>query len=221
MQIDSGVELVAVKKLNYVLHDIEKESFLFAEVKPSWRQRIEIAYGVARGLLYLHEECITQIVQCDIKPENILLDDYYNARISDFGSPILTMNQSQIHIAIRRAKGYVACAHEWFRILRITIKVGVYSFDVVQLEIIYCKRSVDVERNCKESKYNRLGVKLQVNGELCVVVDYEPQAFLEQWKLQKFVMVALWCVQEDQSLRPTMRKVVQMLEEKVELHVQP
>ncbi|CAN6693439.1 unnamed protein product [Malus baccata var. baccata] len=131
---------------------------------------------------------------CDIKPENILLDDYYN---------------SQIHIAIRRAKGYVACAHEWFRILRITIK------------IIYCNRSVDVERNCKESKYNILGVKLLVNGELCVVVDYEPQAFLEQWKLQKFVMVALWCVQEDQSLRPTMRKVVQMLEEKVELHVQP
>ncbi|KAM0995520.1 hypothetical protein ACFX13_005684 [Malus domestica] len=175
MQIDSGVELVAVKKLNY----------------------------------------------CDIKPENILLDDYYNARISDFGSAILTMNQSQIHSVIRRTKGYVACAPEWFHILRITIKVDVYSFDVVQLEIISCKSSVDVESNCKESKYNRLGVQLLVNGELCVVVDYEPQAFLEQWKLQKFVMVALWCVQEDQSLRPTMRKVVQMLEEKVELHVQP
>ncbi|GMN26587.1 hypothetical protein TIFTF001_001356 [Ficus carica] len=50
-------------------------AFLFGDSKPSWKQRIEIALGIARGLLYLHEECNTQIIHCDIKPQNILLDE--------------------------------------------------------------------------------------------------------------------------------------------------
>ena len=54
-------------------------SFLFGDLKPNWNQRIQIAIGIARGLLYLHEECSTQIIHCDIKPQNILLDGYYNA----------------------------------------------------------------------------------------------------------------------------------------------
>ena len=54
-------------------------SFLFGDLKPSWKQRISIASGIARGLLYLHDECSTQIIHCDIKPQNILLDEYYNA----------------------------------------------------------------------------------------------------------------------------------------------
>lgn len=60
-------------------------SFLFGDPKPSWSRRSQIALGVARGLFYLHEECSTGIIHCDIKPQNILLDEYYNARISDFG----------------------------------------------------------------------------------------------------------------------------------------
>jgi hypothetical protein len=63
--------------------------------KPSWKLRLEIAIEIARGLVYLHEECITRIIHCDIKPQNILLDDYFNARISDFGlAKLLNMNQS-------------------------------------------------------------------------------------------------------------------------------
>ncbi|XP_034222710.1 G-type lectin S-receptor-like serine/threonine-protein kinase LECRK3 [Prunus dulcis] len=163
IQIGSGVQ-VAVKKLNCVIQDGEKEfktelsvigkthhknlvclvgycdegqhrllvyeflsngtlaSFLFADTKPSWTQRIEIACGVAKGLLYLHEECSTQVIHCDIKPQNILLDDYYTARISDFGlAKLLMMNQSHTHTAIRGTKGYVA--PEWFRNMPITAKV--------------------------------------------------------------------------------------------------
>jgi serine/threonine protein kinase len=60
-------------------------SFLFGDVKLSWNQRTQIAFGIARGLLYLHDECSTQIIHCDIKPQNILLDEHYDARIADFG----------------------------------------------------------------------------------------------------------------------------------------
>ncbi|CAN6556018.1 unnamed protein product [Malus baccata var. baccata] len=262
MQIGSGVE-VAVKKLNYVMQDVEKEfktelkvigqthhknlvrlfgycdegqerllvyeflrngtlaSFLFSDIKPSWRQRIELAYGVAQGLLYLHEECSTQIIHCDIKPQNILLDDYYTARISDFGlAKLMLMNQSQTHTAIRGTKGYVA--PEWFRNLPITTKVDVYSFGVVLLEIICCRRSVDMEGNCEESAILTYWVyDCYVDGGLDAVVDYEVEALGDRTTLEKFVMVAIWCIQEDPSLRPTMRKVVQMLEGVVEVPVPP
>ncbi|PRQ35302.1 putative protein kinase RLK-Pelle-SD-2b family [Rosa chinensis] len=81
-------------------------SFIFGDEKPSWRQRMEIAYGVARGLLYLHEECTTQIIHCDIKPQNTLLDDHCNARVSDFGLAKLMMtNQSKTHTTIKGTKG--------------------------------------------------------------------------------------------------------------------
>ncbi|KAM1354443.1 hypothetical protein ACFX2H_028607 [Malus domestica] len=262
MQIGSGVE-VAVKKLRYVMQDVEKEfktelnvigkthhknlvrlfgycdegqqkllvyeflsngtlaSFLFSDIKPSWKQRIEIAYGIAKGLLYLHEECSTQIIHCDIKPQNILLDDYYTPRISDFGlAKLLMMNQSQTHTAIRGTKGYVA--PEWFRNLPITTKVDVYSFGVVLLEIICCRRNVDVEGNLEERAILTDWVyDCYVEGVLDAVVDHEVEALGDRATLEKFVMVGIWCIQEDPSLRPTMRRVVQMFEAVVEVHVPP
>ncbi|KAL9455306.1 hypothetical protein AB3S75_010674 [Citrus x aurantiifolia] len=78
-------------------------SILFGNLKPNWNLRTNIAFQIARGLLYLHEDCSSQIIHCDIKPQNILIDDHYNARISDFGlAKLLTLNQSKtIKTAIR------------------------------------------------------------------------------------------------------------------------
>ena len=60
-------------------------TFLFGSSRPKWHQRIQIILGTAKGLLYLHEECSIQTIHCDIKPQNILLDDSLTARTSDFG----------------------------------------------------------------------------------------------------------------------------------------
>jgi serine/threonine protein kinase len=88
-------------------------SFIFIHLKPSWSQRVRIAIGIAKGLVYLHEECCTQIIHCDIKPQNILLDDDYNPRISDFGlAKLLLINKSHTKTGIRGTKGYVA--PNWF-----------------------------------------------------------------------------------------------------------
>ncbi|MFS8033590.1 putative protein kinase RLK-Pelle-SD-2b family [Helianthus anomalus] len=57
-------------------------SFLFGDVRPSWKHRSNMALGIANGLSYLHEECSTQVIHCDIKPQNILLDDYFNANVT-------------------------------------------------------------------------------------------------------------------------------------------
>ncbi|XP_039065064.1 G-type lectin S-receptor-like serine/threonine-protein kinase LECRK3 [Hibiscus syriacus] len=152
-------------------------SFLFGELKPSWNQRTEIAVGIARGLCYLHEECSPQIIHCDIKSQNILLNDCYDARISDFGlSKLLGLDQTCTNTAIRGTKGYVA--PEWFKSMPVTVKVDVYSFGGVE-----------------------------------ALMENDPEALSDKMKLERFVMVALWCIQEDTSLRPTMKKVLLMLEE--------
>ncbi|KAK3205060.1 hypothetical protein Dsin_019106 [Dipteronia sinensis] len=254
--------LIAVKKLNTLIHDGDKEfkaevnvigqthhknlvrllgfcddglqrllvyeflsngtlaSSLFGELKPSWSLRTEIALGIARGLLYLHEECSTQIIHCDIKPQNILLDDYYNARISDFGlAKLLLLNQSQTHTAIRGTKGYVA--PEWFRNLPVTVKVDVYSFGVLLLEIICCRRSVDMEINEAEALLTDWAYDCYCEGVLDALVEFDKEALNDMKKVTRFVMVGIWCIQEDPSLRPTMRKVTQMLEGVVEVLVPP
>ncbi|PQQ00045.1 G-type lectin S-receptor-like serine/threonine-protein kinase RLK1 [Prunus yedoensis var. nudiflora] len=194
-------------------------SFLFADEKPSWGQRMEIAYGIAKGLEYLHEECSTPIIHCDIKPQNILLDDYYTARIADFGLAKLSMmNQSHTPTSIRGTKGYAA--PEWLKNMRITTKVDVYSFGVVLLEIICCRRSVN--NNCEEKAILTNWVyDCYQEGKIDAVLDHETEALHDKKNLEKSVMVAIWCIQEDPSDRPTMRKVVQMLEGVVEVHAPP
>ena len=92
----------------------------------------------------MHEECSTQIIHCDIKPQNILLDDSFTARISDFGlAKLLKTDQTRTTAGIRGTKGYVA--PEWFRHMPVTAKVDVYSFGVLLLELICCRKSFEVE----------------------------------------------------------------------------
>ncbi|CAI9303896.1 unnamed protein product [Lactuca saligna] len=195
--------------------------YLFAETKPTWRQRIYIAVGIAKGLAYLHEECSTQIIHCDIKPQNILLDDYLNAKISDFGlAKLLMMNQSHTNTGIRGTKGYVA--PEWFRQMPVTVKVDVYSFGVLLLEIISCRKSLVYESGEKGvAVLTDLAWDYYQEGRLDTFVENDLEALDDYKKLATFVMVGLWCVQENSSMRPTMRKVIQMLEGGIEVAEPP
>ncbi|XP_030505563.2 G-type lectin S-receptor-like serine/threonine-protein kinase RLK1 [Cannabis sativa] len=263
LDMDSSVIVIAVKKLNFLVAETEKEfknevnviaqthhknlvrllgycndgqnrllvyeylqngtlaKFAFGDLKPNWKQRVGIALDIAKGLLYLHEECNTQIIHCDIKPQNILLDEYNNAKISDFGlAKPLMMNQSQTNTAIRGTKGYVA--PEWFRSMPITSKVDVYSFGVVLLEIVCCRKNVDMEIG-EEGKeiLTDWAYDCFTEGSLDMLVDYEVDALNDRKKLESYVKVSMWCIQENPCLRPNMRKVVQMLEGVVEVEDPP
>ncbi|GMH00083.1 hypothetical protein Nepgr_001922 [Nepenthes gracilis] len=196
--------------------------FLFGELKPSWVERVRIAQGVARGLLYLHDECITPIIHCDIKPQNIILDEYHDTRISNFGlTKFLMLNLSHMQTAIRGTKGYGA--PEWFRNNPVTTKVDVYSYGVLLLEIVCCRRNISAEmmRGEECAILTDLAADCYESGTLDALLHDDAEALADLRRLERLVMVALWCVQEDPSMRPTMRRVTQMLEGVVEVAIPP
>ncbi|XP_059640245.1 G-type lectin S-receptor-like serine/threonine-protein kinase LECRK3 [Cornus florida] len=191
---------------------------LFApENRPSWDERIRIALDIARGILYLHEECETQIIHCDIKPQNILMDEYRRAKISDFGlAKLLKPDETKTFTGIRGTRGYVA--PEWHCKLPVTVKADVYSFGIVLLEIICCRRSVDWslpedEAVLEEWVYNCFNA--------CEMGKLMGDEQIDKRKLERMVKVGLWCIQDEPSLRPSMKKVLLMMEGTVDIPVPP
>ncbi|XP_052479304.1 G-type lectin S-receptor-like serine/threonine-protein kinase LECRK3 [Gossypium raimondii] len=185
-------------------------SFLFGILRPSWQQRLQIASGIAKGLTYLHEECSKQIIHCDIKPQNILLDESLTAKISDFGLAKLLMNdKTRTKTGIRGTKGYVA--PEWFRNIPVTVKVDVYSFGVMLLEIICCRRCVEVEME-EAAILTDWVFQCYSEGMIEKLVEDDEEARNDVGKLEKLLKVGIWCVQEEPMLRPSMRIVTMMLD---------
>ncbi|XP_038726019.1 G-type lectin S-receptor-like serine/threonine-protein kinase LECRK3 [Tripterygium wilfordii] len=196
-------------------------NFLFGPTRPNWYKRLNFALGIARGLLYLHEECSSQIIHCDIKPQNILIDDSLTTKISDFGlAKLLKKDQSQTMTAIRGTKGYVA--PEWFRSLPITAKVDVYSFGVLLLELVCCRKSFEQDlENEDQMILADWACDCYKERKLHMLVENDEEAMDDLERVKKFLMIAIWCTQEDPSQRPTMKKVTQMLEGAVDVSLPP
>ncbi|XP_020241714.1 G-type lectin S-receptor-like serine/threonine-protein kinase LECRK2 [Asparagus officinalis] len=194
---------------------------LFRSDRPEWNQRVKIALGIAEGLAYLHDECRTQIIHCDIKPQNILLDDNFEARISDFGlAKLLRLDQTRTSTGIRGTIGYFA--PEWFKNVAITAKVDVYSYGVMLLEIICCRRNFEWGPESQE-KLTVIGWAKECykNGRLDLLVAEDEEAKKDGTRLERLVMVAISCVQDEPWLRPSMKKVVQMLEGAISVSLPP
>ncbi|GMJ03567.1 hypothetical protein like AT5G24080 [Hibiscus trionum] len=183
--------------------------FLFkSKLKINWEGRVEIVLNIARGLCYLHEECETQIIHCDIKPENILMDDKGYAKIADFGlAKLLMPYQSKTYTGIRGTRGYVA--PEWHRNLPITVKADVYSFGIMLFEIVCCRRSVEADVPENEQVLVHWVYDCFKANEVEKLVRNEE---ITNSKLERTIKVGLWCTQDEASSRPSMKKVILMLE---------
>ncbi|KAM4092367.1 hypothetical protein ACB094_06G034100 [Castanea mollissima] len=185
---------------------------------PVCKERIRIALDVARGLLYLHEESEVRIIHCNIKPQNILMDDNWIAKISDFGfAKILMSNQSRATMGAEGASAYLA--PEWQNNPLISIQTDIYSFGIVLLEIVCCRRSIEVNvSTADEIILSNWVYNCFAAGELAKLVKDEN---VDTMTLERMVKVGLWCVQEDPALRPSMKNVILMLEGTIEIPVPP
>lgn len=196
-------------------------SYLFVSPRPNWYKRVQIASTTARGLCYLHEECSSQIIHCDIKPQNVLLDESMSAKISDFGlAKLLKQDQTKTMTGIRGTRGYVA--PEWFRSMPITTKVDVYSFGILLLELVCCRKNIELDvEDEKEVILSDWAYDCHDEGKIHLLIVDDEEAQDDFKRVEKFVSIGLWCIQEDPSLRPNMKRVVQMLEGSVLVSVPP
>jgi hypothetical protein len=180
----------------------------------SWSQRFKIALGTARGLAYLHHECLEWIVHCDVKPENILLTRDFEAKIADFGLSKLSKrdNSSLNFTHMRGTMGYIA--PEWGLNLPIDAKVDVYSYGVVLLEMVTGSRvssgmTIDDEEMDFMLFIQEVKQKLAQKVDMDIV-DPRLKGRLNQEQATMMVKIAVSCLQE-RSKRPTMDQIVKDL----------
>ncbi|KAJ0924056.1 putative protein kinase RLK-Pelle-SD-2b family [Helianthus annuus] len=115
------------------VENLSLDKRLFSSNFLQWKERFQVAIGIAKGLAYLHHEWLEWVIHCDVKPENILLDGALRPKIADFGLAKLSGQNSKV-TRMRGTRGYMA--PEWAHNLPITAKVDVYSYGVVVLEIV-------------------------------------------------------------------------------------
>uniref|UniRef100_A0A0E0ASK1 non-specific serine/threonine protein kinase n=1 Tax=Oryza glumipatula TaxID=40148 RepID=A0A0E0ASK1_9ORYZ len=184
---------------------------------PSWSNRIAIALDVARGLQYLHEEIEVPIIHCDIKPENILIDSSGMAKIADFGlAKLLIGNQTKTFTGVRGTRGYLA--PEWSKNTAITVKVDIYSFGVMLLEIISCRKSMALKLAGEECNISEWAYEYMFSGEMKEVAAGKG---VDEVELERMVKIGIWCTQDEPVARPAMKSVVQMMEGSVQVQRPP
>ncbi|KAA8536659.1 hypothetical protein F0562_029137 [Nyssa sinensis] len=181
-----------------------------------WTRRLRIALGVARGLAYLHELADPPIIHRDIKSNNILLDELLNAKVADFGisKPMGDTEKGYITTQVKGTMGYLD--PEYYMTLQLTEKSDVYSFGVLMLELITARRPIEKGRyivdvvwqvmDTSKDLYNLLEI---LDPAICLGTTLKG--------LEKFVDMAMKCVEESGAVRPTMSEVVKEIENIMQL----
>jgi serine/threonine protein kinase len=176
-----------------------------------WEKKFEIAVGTAKGLAYLHDECLDWVLHCDVKPENILLDSDYQPKVADFGLSKLLNRGELDHLSfskMRGTRGYMA--PEWAYNLPITSKVDVYSYGIVVLEMVTGKSPTIMHSSDSGGAREHTRLVTLVREQIGNIIDPD-MAGEYAAKMELLVKVALQCVAEDKDYRPTMNQVVEML----------
>ncbi|XP_016498563.1 G-type lectin S-receptor-like serine/threonine-protein kinase SD2-5 [Nicotiana tabacum] len=178
----------------------------------TWLTRQKIISDIAKGLAYLHEDCSQKIIHLDIKPQNILLDQHLNAKISDFGlSKLIEKDKSKVVTRMRGTPGYLA--PEWLSSI-ITEKVDVYAFGIVLLEILCGRKNLDWSEADEEDVHLlRVFRRKAEEEELMDMVDKNNEDMqLHKEEVTEMMSIAAWCLQGDYTKRPSMTLVVKALE---------
>ncbi|TYK12979.1 protein BRASSINOSTEROID INSENSITIVE 1 [Cucumis melo var. makuwa] len=201
-------EYMKYGSLEDVLHDQKKGG-----IKLNWSARRKIAIGAARGLAFLHHNCIPHIIHRDMKSSNVLLDENLEARVSDFGMARL-MSAMDTHLSVSTlagTPGYVP--PEYYQSFRCSTKGDVYSYGVVMLELLTGKRPTD----SADFGDNNLVGWVKQHVKLDPINVFDPELIKEDPSLKiellEHLKVAVACLDDRSWRRPTMIQVMTMFKE--------
>ncbi|KAK9677607.1 hypothetical protein RND81_11G155300 [Saponaria officinalis] len=182
-----------------------------------WETLFNIAIGIARGLDYLHRGCNARILHFDIKPHNVLLDEEFCPKISDFGlARLCPLQESTISMLEARGTiGYIAPEVFCRTVGGVSHKSDVNSFGMMVLDMVCGRKhfSADLQRSSEvyfpQWIYNRLELEEEASFQGTITDE-------EKAVQRKMILVSLWCIQTYPSNRPSMSRVVEMLQGCVE-----
>ncbi|KAL5071223.1 hypothetical protein RYX36_022110 [Vicia faba] len=195
------------------------DKFIFSKegsASISYSQIFDISVGVARGIAYLHHGCEMKILHFDIKPHNILLDENFIPKVSDFGLAKLYPVENSIvtMTAARGTIGYMAPELFYKNIGGVSYKADVYSFGMLLMEMASKRKNLNVHAEHSSQLYFPLWIYDQVENEHDIEIEDISED--EKKMVKKMIIVALWCIQLKPDDRPSMSKVVEMLEGDIE-----
>ncbi|XP_056165588.1 probable serine/threonine-protein kinase PBL25 [Syzygium oleosum] len=177
-----------------------------------WFVRMKIVYGAAKGLEYLHGSCNPPIIHGYLKSTNILLDEEFKPKLSDFGLAKLGSAGNKMHVSSRVMRTYGYCAPEYTTTGQLTPKSDVYSFGVILLELITGQRVIDTTKPSEEQNLVAWAYPKFRDPKLFPqMADPLLQGKFPEKDLNQAVAIAAMCLQEKASVRPLMSDVVTAL----------
>ncbi|XP_074561716.1 receptor-like serine/threonine-protein kinase SD1-7 [Curcuma longa] len=200
------LEYMENKSLDTFIYDKTRSPLL------NWQKRLEIITGIARGLLYLHQDSLLRIIHRDLKPSNILLDKDMIPKISDFGIARIFEGDGALENATTRPIGTIGyMAPEYLNEGIFSFKSDVFSFGVIVLEILSGQRNRII--NHTDASMNLLGhaYRLWKEDRSLEILDNALDCSYPTTEILRCIRMSLLCVQDNVEDRPTMAEIVMML----------